>query len=151
METAKLTVIYYCFHLSHRYLVIIHPLRSRSFNTRARASRNVAAIWLVPFLVLAPYFYPHLTSNYRMKSELGEIRRTICHSDLPHEFQKWYALIQFAVLLLVPVGLLCFTCFSIARRLFRLTEDEKMLKTSLRKEEASRRKVNTGYCDPRGV
>ncbi|XP_022086054.1 somatostatin receptor type 2-like [Acanthaster planci] len=124
-----------------RYLVILHPLRSHSFNTRSRASRNVAAIWAVPFLVLAGYFYPHQTMKYRMTSELGVIRRTTCQSQLPHEIQQWYTVFQFTVLLVWPVGLLCFTCFSIARRLFRLTEDEKMLKTSLRKEEASRRKV----------
>ncbi|XP_041469679.1 substance-P receptor-like [Lytechinus variegatus] len=127
-----------------RYLVIIHPLKARSFNTRSRALRTIVIIWLAPLVILSPYFYPYEVLRYHFQSEMGLIRRGICSDrffDISPAFSKAYNLFLFGVLFLVPVILLGFTCGSISKRLMSLNEDEKMLKNSVRKEDASRRKV----------
>ncbi|XP_071496161.1 uncharacterized protein [Diadema antillarum] len=127
-----------------RYLVIIHPLKARSFNTRSRALRTIGIIWFAPFVLLSPYFYPYQTLRYYFHSNMGTIRRLVCtdrFSDFGKVFGICYNLFLFGILFVIPVFLLGFSCGSIAKRLMSLTEDEKMLKNSVRKEEASRRKV----------
>ena len=98
-----------------------------------------------PFVILAPYFYPYHVLHYYFQSEMGVIRRRICTDRFIDiggpAFSMAYNVFLFGVLFLVPVILLGFTCGSIAKRLMSLTEDEKMLKNSVRKEDASRKKV----------
>ena len=128
-----------------RYLVIISPLKARSFNTRSRALRIIAVIWTAPLVVLSPYFYPSVVEAYHFESDMGAINRVICAEGLVYitpVFTSAYHLFLFGILFVVPVVLLSFSCGSIARRLLSLTEDEKMLKDSVRKEDVSRRKVS---------
>ena len=124
--------------------MIISPLKARSFNTRSRAIRIVAVIWTAPLVVLSPYFYPSQVEAYHFESEMGAINRVICAEGFAYVnevFSSAYRLFLFGILFVVPVVLLAFSCGSIARRLLSLTEDEKMLKDSVRKEDVSRRKV----------
>lgn len=127
-----------------RYLVIVHPLKSRYFNTRARAMRNLIIIWILPFFVFSPYFYPFDAHTYYFCSEYGSIKRVICQHKLILKAPKldtFYRFFQLVVIFLIPVGLLCFTCGGIAWRLLYYNEDDKMLKNSVKKEEKGRRKV----------
>ena len=139
-------MIIFSFCLVYRYLVIVHPLRSRNFNTKSRAIRVISIVWIVPFVILAPYFLPHNVYSYYMYSDYGVIRRDMCVEDIPTlihpNFAKFYAMLLLLVLYFIPTLVLCFTCGSIALRLLGFTDQQSIIKSSLRKEEAGRRKVS---------
>lgn len=101
----------------------------------------------MPFLILAPYFLPQKVFAYYAYSEYGVIRRELCTENLikiiSPAFAYAYAMLLLLVLYFIPVMVLCFTCGSIALRLLGVTDEQTIIKSSLRKEEAGRRKVTT--------
>ncbi len=152
IKCISLSILLSSLYFFFRYLVIVHPLRSRNFNTKSRAVRIISVVWLMPFLILAPYFLPHQVYNYYAYSDYGVIRRALCteilHKVVSENFAKAYAMLLLLVLYFIPVMVLCFTCGSIALRLLGVTDEQTIIKSSLRKEEAGRRKVGIVCFNP---
>nr|XP_027199024.1 cholecystokinin receptor type A-like [Dermatophagoides pteronyssinus] len=132
-----LTLVATCFE---RYFAIVHPLKSRMQQSKRRTCRILLAVWLLSsFASLPNILNGSMAVINILKSEYGTIARLTCMSTFDDEFRLIYFTILFICLYLIPLALIAFTCFCIARALLRTSILHRQ--GSLLRQEVNRRKV----------
>ena len=134
---------FFCFYhvsLFIRYFAIVHPLKSRMQQGKRRTYRILLAVWLLSsFASLPNLLHGSMAVINVLKSEYGTIARLTCMPTFDDEFRMVYFTILFICLYLIPLALIAFTCFCIARALLRTSILHRQ--GSLLRQEVNRRKV----------
>lgn len=129
---------------SIRYFAILYPLKSRINKSKSRTLKIILMTYLIPAFASLPFLYPKAeASENTVQSAYGTISRLTCliNFDPIHpQFRKGYYTFLFIVFYVLPLAFIGFTCFCIARSLFRITALHRQ--GSLRRQEINRRKVS---------
>ena len=130
-----------------RYFAILHPLKSRINKSKSRTMKIIVMTYVIPALASLPFLYPKAEATENtLHSVYGTISRLTCfiNFDPIHpQFRKGYYTFLFITFYVVPLAFIAFTCFCIARSLFRITTLSRQ--GSLRRQETNRRKVSLNW------
>lgn len=135
-------ILYEHFHLrsSNRYFAIVHPLKSRMQQSKRRTCRILVAVWALAAFGSAPNFLSAPQAHdYLLYSEYGAISRRSCIPTFSRHQRVAYFTALFLAFYLIPLMLIAFTCFCIARSLLRTSVLRRQ--GSLLRQEVNRRKV----------
>ncbi|KAG8173620.1 hypothetical protein JTE90_024379 [Oedothorax gibbosus] len=121
-------------------MAVVHPLESRTQQTRGRARRILAGVWAAPALVSAPFLaWPAGAVRSSLRSPLGAMERLSCAVGLPGGVRRPYYTALFVLLYALPGLLVAGTCARVARCLLKGIPVSRQ--GSVRRQEADRRKV----------
>ena len=125
-----------------RYFAIVHPLKSRMQQSKGRTCRILIAVWVISCVGSLPNFMSNAKAmSFRLTSSYGSINRESCIAQFQETFRKVYFTTLFVVFYTIPLVLIAFTSFCIARSLLRTSVLRRQ--GSLLRQEVNRRKVKT--------
>lgn len=108
--------------------------------SKRRTCRILVAVWLLAAVGSAPNFFSAPQAHdYLLSSDLGSISRRSCIPQFTRQQRVAYFTALFVAFYLVPLLLIAFTCFCIARSLLRTSVLRRQ--GSLLRQEVNRRKV----------
>lgn len=125
----------------YRYFAIVHPLKSRMQQSKRRTCRILVAVWALAAFGSAPNFLSAPQAHdYVLYSDYGAISRRSCIPSFSRHQRVAYFTALFVAFYLIPLMLIAFTCFCIARSLLRTSVLRRQ--GSLLRQEVNRRKVS---------
>ncbi|XP_054154074.1 cholecystokinin receptor type A-like, partial [Oppia nitens] len=135
--SSVLTLVAICLE---RYFAIIHPLKSRINKSKSRTFKIIFMTYLIPSVAALPFLYPdYKATPFTFYSSYGTISRLSCLANFDPQFRKIYYTFLFITFYLIPLLIIGWTCFCIARSLLRITGLNRQ--GSLRRQEVNRRKI----------
>ena len=154
-ESSMLIIIYLYLY---RYYAVVHPFAAMKMHGKSRTRKILAATWIIPMVVAAPYLY--CTSfAFTIQSEMGLVSRQICNDRFDEideaiqgkntttrgTFRKTFFFFLFIAIYLLPMIIILVTCIRIIHTLLQpIVEKEGNLADSRnfsRKREENKRKV----------
>lgn len=101
---------------TERYIAILHPLKARHFMTSKRLVFVQAIIWFVSLIYNIPFLIFYDTISF---SESG---KEYCYSSFEHmESLKWMSLLNLIIWYVIPLLLIGFMYYRVARALWQTT------------------------------
>lgn len=127
-----------------RYFAIVHPLKSRMQQSKRRTCRILVAVWVLSCIASLPNFLSKPRAlSMELTSPYGSMHRRTCIPNFPADFRFAYFTILFIAFYLIPLLLIAFTSFCIARSLLRTSVLRRQ--GSLLRQEVNRRKVSLAF------
>ena len=142
------------FSPSFRYYAIVYPLKSKIISGISRTRKIIGSTWVVSVILATPYLY-HRSYAFNISSSYGSISRQMCVDRFDDidvaiygeggrgsgSFRKGFFFFLFAVMYILPSGIIIYTCVHMALRLLRNVETKRLGVVS--NMEESKRKVRT--------
>ncbi|XP_066995810.2 allatostatin-A receptor [Anabrus simplex] len=111
-----------------RFLVIVFPMKSRSYCTLSNCRRAILVVWFVSLLITAPVLYTNDTYPITYTNLERNVTLHYCDDKVDTLFIPLY---EFTVLLAVP-GTLMIVCYTfVIRELWRSTRNMRLLTNSI--------------------